>query len=380
MESTRLAVEHEIERRVADRYSEWFPGHERSGRPRLVELSSRHSCRIYLVRPPGDSAPGVLAKTRLEIPSRPGPQAPSRPTLAKGTLGPTEQAELEYTSLRTIYEAVGENHPRFGAVRPLDLLPEQNTVLMGYLTGAETMRGRLIGLSRLTPWTRAARDQDTGEVWARVGGWLRLFQQITPTTLLPVRQGRREDVADQFLAYQEFLAARVGASAIAGLGDRGAELAAAVFPDLLPTAAGHGDYAPRNMFVGSGGRLTVFDPLPRLAVPAQDDLCRFLVGMRLLGLQLHTHGVAYAAADLERRESAAIAGYYADRPVPAAELRCYQAMILLDKWSALVQPSGRGLRTRVRRTSTDLAARYLAGQVRRLLDLATAAADGSSLR
>ena len=152
---------------------------------------------------------------------------------------------------------------------------------------------------------------------------------------------------DQFRAYQEFLAAEVGASAFAGLGDRGAELAAAVLPDFIPTAAGHGDYAPRNMFLDNGGRLTVFDPLPRFAVPAQDDLCRFLVGVRLLGLQLHTHGVAYSAADLERRESAVIAGYYADRPVPAAELRCYQAMIMLDKWSALVQPAGRRLSTRV---------------------------------
>ncbi len=217
-------------------------------------------------------------------------------------------------------------------------------------------------------------------MWARVGGWLRLFQQITPATLLPVRQGRREDVVDQFRAYQDFLAAEVGASAFAGLGDRGAELAAAVLPELIPSAAGHGDYAPRNMFLGSGGRLTVFDPLPRCAVPAQDDLCRFLVGMRLLGLQLHTHGVAYSAADLERRERAVIAGYYVDRPVPAAELRCYQAMIMLDKWSALVQPGGRGWSTRVRRSSADLAARYLAGQVRRLLDLASAAADGSSDR
>jgi hypothetical protein len=295
-------------------------------------------------------------------------------------LKPDEQAELEYTSLRAIHEAVGENDPRFGAVRPLDLLPEQSTVLMGYVTGAETMREHLLGLSRLTPRTRAARGQDTGEVWTRVGGWLRLFQQVTPTTLLPIRHGRREDVVDQFRAYRDFLSTQMGESALAGLCDRGAELAAGVLPDFIPSAAGHGDYAPRNMFLDSGERLTVFDPLPRCAVPLQDDLCRFLVGMRLLGLQLHTHGLAYSAADLERREGAVIAGYYADRPVPAAELRCYQAMIMLDKWSALVQPAGRGLSARIRRSSTGLAVRYFASQVRLLLDVASAAADGSSQR
>jgi hypothetical protein len=249
---------------------------------------------------------------------------------------------------------------------------------MSYVTDAETIREHLIGLSRLTPLTRGARARDSATVWYRVGSWLQLFQQITPPDPLPRRQGRREDVVDQFRAYQEFLAPKVSASTFADLGDRGADLASSVLPDLLPSAAGHGDYAPRNMFLDSRARLTVFDPLPRSAVPAQEDLCRFLVGMRLLGLQIHTHGAAYAAATIERREREVIAGFYGDRQIPTAELRCYQALIMLDKWSALVQPGGEGWRARVRRASTDLASRYLSAQVRRLLDLASASTSDSS--
>ena len=59
------------------------------------------------------------------------------------------------------------------------------------------------------------------------------------------------------------------------------------------------------------GRIVVLDPLARWAVPAQEDLCRFLVGVQLNGLQVHTHGAGYREETLARwhgRSSSATTG------------------------------------------------------------------------
>ena len=37
-------------------------------------------------------------------------------------------------------------------------------------------------------------------------------------------------------------------------------------------AVGHGDYAPRNLFVDRSGRVTVIDPMPRWVVPRVEDI------------------------------------------------------------------------------------------------------------
>jgi hypothetical protein len=175
-----------------------------------------------------------------------------------------------------------------------------------------------------------------------------------------------------FEAYAQFLTDRLGPRSVRELAARGAELATLTLPDSLPTAVGHGDYAPRNVFRLPDGRVTVFDPLARWAVPTYEDLCRFLVNVRLMGLQLHTHGAAYSADWVESLERDVLRGYRAeggDAPEPA--LRCYELLILLDKWSALVDLSG-GVRGRLRRGSLSAASGYLRGQAGRLLELADA--------
>ena len=100
---------------------------------------------------------------------------------------------------------------------------------------------------------------------------------------LPVRQGRREDVIAMFHAYDEFLGRRLGPRRVGDLARRAAELAASALPEETPLAVGHGDYAPRNVFVGQDGSLMVFDPMPRWAQPRLEDVCRFLVGLRSAG-------------------------------------------------------------------------------------------------
>jgi hypothetical protein len=118
--------------------------------------------------------------------------------------------------------------------------------------------------------------------------------------------------------------------------------------------------------------VTVFDPLARWAVPTYEDLGRFLVNVRLMGLQVHTYGAGHSAAWVESLERDVVAGYRQEGgDAPEAALRCYELLLLLDKWSALVGGVG-GVRGGLRRSSMRLTAGYIRGQATRLLELAGA--------
>jgi hypothetical protein len=100
-------------------------------------------------------------------------------------------------------------------------------------------------------------------------------------------------------------------------------------------------------------------------------VCRFLVGLRLCGLQVHSHGSAYAPRELQRREELFLGGYFGTDPVPLAAVRTYQLLITLDKWSALLDAadSGTGWRTRAGRVLMAPANVYIAREARRLVTL-----------
>ena len=373
-------IEQLIEQRVAERQLEWFPGREQSRQVWVRALGRRPKSSlfgVYLGDPGGP--PQILAKTRLAgaTASPQGRPRPSgRPRLRAEPATPQELAALEYEGLQSIVALFGTSHPTFGVVRPLDHLEAESTILMEYVD-AVTLRHRLIGESRLLPHHFATRRRmASSNVWRDAGGWLRAFQQATPTRPRPARQSTRQDIVDRLLAYGDFLTGRLGGRAVGDVSARAAELAAAVLPERLPLAVSHGDYAPRNMFVDDHDRITVFDPLPRWVVPRYEDLCRLLVGIRMLGLQLHSHGAAFHREALERHERDAIDGYLAGDEPLLPQIQCYELLILLDKWSALVESStaGRGWRRRLNETSLALSSRYVRDQAERILELSRVAA------
>jgi hypothetical protein len=332
---------------------------------RLRLISSRPRSRLYAVTIGAHaSAPHVLAKVRLDVAAVPRPSSGAgRPTLSASPLGAAELTTFEYDRLRSIAQFTADD-PRFGAVRPLDHLVEHRTILMDFVAD-DTLRQVLLRRTRLHRSHR--RDSEDSRTWQRVGAWLDLFQRSVPADGLPARQQERRDIVDQFRSYGDYLADRTAEPGLVDLAARGAELAATALPERLPMAVGHGDYAPRNMFLATDGRLTVFDPLGRYEVPAYDDLCRFLVGVRLLGLQLHTRGAAYAAQWVERLEREVLLGYGVTAPAP---LRCYELLLLLDKWSAIVSEDPRGPRAGLRMALTRRASGFVRAQAERLIELA----------
>jgi hypothetical protein len=311
---------------------------------------------------------------RRDWPAGPGARpAGGRPRLTSDFLPAAEQTDLEYRGLTAIAAMIDGSDPEFAVVRPLAHLVDHNTILMDFVR-ARTLRDVMVRGSRVSPqrWLPGG-GRCPSDVWRRAGAWLRLFQQHMPAEGLPGRQQHRDEVTALFSALGEYLERRLGPGAAGDVARLGAKLAAEVLPRELPLAVGHSDYAARNVFLQDDGRLAVFDPLPRWQVPRFEDLCRFLVGLRLQGLPLHTHGLADGARELDRREREMIEGYGDGEQLPMAQLRCYQLLITLDKWSTLVEAmSGNHSNPvhRIRDTSLKLASGYVRAEARRVLRLA----------
>jgi hypothetical protein len=367
------AVQAVVER-VRAEASHWFPGIPPNPDVHLRPLGARRRSRLYAVSL-GDAAapPLMIAKVRNENTAvAGGPGRPRRPILAAAAVGEAELTECEFAALRQL-EAVfaGQDDPRFGAVRALAHLPAHHTILMGLAPGVP-LRDLLTRWSRLRPGRR--REEPAPDaVFRAVGAWLRRFHDATPTTGHPVRQGTGEEVVAHFQALEEFLGRRLGRR-FGRLAGAGSDLARQLLPSgVLPLAVGHGDFAPRNVMCDRAGRIVVLDPLARWAVPEQEDLCRFLVGVQLNGLQVHTRGAAHAADTLARWQDEVLKGYYG-QGAPLGAVRCYQLLVTLDKWSALVEPALHdGVKATLRTISQDAASGYVRAQAERLVALARSA-------
>lgn len=365
-------IERAIEERVCARAQAWFPELGAAPQAALSLLSARPRCSLYVVHLVGDdSTRRVLAKVRRGEPDHGrAPTRPPRPRLRTVSAGVGELTELEYEGLARIHGWVEAGHSSFRAVRPLDHLPAESVVIMDYVT-APTLRQAFIDESRLAVVRRSPRRGAPPSAWRNAGAWLRGFHDLSDGRARPARQSRRPEVVERFHAYGDFLTERLGPHPVGDLAGVGARLASELLPERLTLCVGHGDYVPRNMFVDTTGRVTVFDPMPRWRVPVLEDVCRFVVGMRLSGLQVNSHGAAYGRRGLDRREDMFLSGYFGADQVPYAQVRCYQLLILLDKWSALVDSAvGRsGRLARARAALMRPANAYASREARRLVAL-----------
>jgi hypothetical protein len=344
--------------RIAPHTHEWFPDVPHSGLEVRV-LADRPRCVLLTVHLDGAEPPTALAKVRRD--SAGGYRASARPRLRQEAATAEQQTLLEWSGLVAIERACGEI-TGLGVIRPLLLMPDETGLVMSFVD-APTLRDVVLDLSRLRRGSGSLDRAITGS--RRAGLWLRTYQERSGGSDRPVRQGTREEVVERLRAYGGFL----GSDVWRRVAEAGTELVTGVLPAELPLAVGHGDFAPRNMLL-SDGRLTVIDPLPRWRVPVYDDLCRFLVGIRLIGERVHTHGLAFSSDALDALEEAAVAAYLgpdADR----TPLRAYQLLILMDKWTAMLDNPRRDIRGRLARRSAALADHRVRAEAERLLDLAS---------
>jgi hypothetical protein len=153
------------------------------------------------------------------------------------------------------------------------------------------------------------------------------------------------------------------------LRDAGHEVAASALPSEPARGTAHGDFVPNNMFLGAGGRITGFDPLPSRDVPLHLDLATLLVNTRVLPPQAVSQGMALPTAALDRYEAAVLQGYFGTDAVPHTEVAAFQLLVLLEKWAATVSKRLQGGRVRpqLHQVRVRLVSHHFHREARRLL-------------
>lgn len=345
------------------RAAEWYP--DLAGRLVVdtAVLASRPRCTLVDVRlTAGSARHRVVVKIRSDRQVGVG----DRPSLVPDRVPAAEQAAAEFAGLRHVESALDRDDPRHEAVRALDLVPGTATVVLEHVEHP-TLRSALLRTARFRPtgWVGGPGRGDV-TAWSNAGSWLSRWHEWSgPEGALPRLAGRDELVV-RLQSYGDHLARFPGGADARQVSRAAVAVAEAELPGDFLLAASHGDFAPRNVFVAATGRVAVFDPMPRWQAPPMEDVCRFLVGLRLVGLQLHTHGLALAQDRLDRIEAAFLAGYGA--ALPPGQLAVFRSLVLLDKWAALVgrgaAPGPRGV---AGRAATVWAGRYLAREARRVL-------------
>ena len=342
---------------AAERAVRWFP--ELAGARHEVDvrlLATRPRCTLYDVRLTGPAAARrVVVKYRTDLPSSP---ATDRPTLVPGRVPPMQQAALEYAGLRHVEAGLDPTDRRFGAVRALDLLGDCPVLVLEHVN-APTLRQVLLSRSRLGVGDRRLRRTDSA-AHRNAGAWLAHFHRTAGPLATDERVGGRDELLEHVAAFGDYLV-DAGTTGVKDIVRRSAATVAALLPARLPLMVSHGDFAPRNVFVDPDGRVSVFDPMPRWRAPLLEDVCRYLVGVRLLGLQVHSHGTAFSSGALDQVEDDFLAGYFGGA-VPTEQVTAFRLVVLLDKWSALMSA---GPRSGPRAIAAGARQRWVTGYVRR---------------
>ncbi len=364
-----------VSERVRDECADWFPELDR----RQIELTAsalikRPRCLFYrLTLSDGRLSRAVAVKVRHDDPMlrRTDPWAAERPVLTPTrSIPPAEEGWREFEALQAIAARFeGVDAERFGVLRPRAWLPEHAATVLDWVW-EPTLR---VVLGRQSRWRLSGGPDQTA--WVNAGAWLRRFHDASSCTLpatLAERMAYRPEVLTNLDRYAEFLA-RVGEQdpSVRALSQAASGRLAADLPERLDLAVGHGDFTAQNVFTAPTGRVTVFDPMPLWRVPTFEDVGRFTSGLRLLPEQALSQGLVLPRERLDRCEHSFLRGYFGPGVVPEGTVHGFQALLLLDRWAALItkQTRSAGVRRKVRDLRVRAAARYFRGEARRLIAL-----------
>lgn len=260
----------------------------------------------------------------------------ARPYLSSA-IDPGELPMLQFRGLALTHErlaALGD--PRFGSIRPLDCLPERRAIVMEYV-GEPTIREVMRTGIRMSIG-RPVRDLTPA--FRNAGSWLRVYHDLEYARTRPPRRATISDLTQAIADYTRYLASATGdAPFFRRVSDHVERRAAEVSLPTLPLGLSHGDFLARNVFVGPDDRVTAFDALPRWRVPIYEDLARFLMGIRSVGPQVMSLGIAYDRLRLDQYEASVLEGYFPGGTSPVRTIQVFEMLILLDKWAALLARS-----------------------------------------
>ena len=157
--------------------------------------------------------------------------------------------EREFRATHRLHQAL-HDRPGLTAVRPVAVFPDRLALV------TEEIHGRTLdGLLRRALWGREPIER-TAALAARVGAWVRTYQQVTEAEGELSLDERREYLDVRLHRMRGHAIDDAERMAALRLFDR---LAAAVPPGALGLVAIHADLSPTNILVGDDDAVTVLD-------------------------------------------------------------------------------------------------------------------------
>lgn len=247
---------------------------------------------------------------------------------------PRDTHRLGYIALRSISEYFSSlDEKQLGTVRVLDYLPEYHAIFTE-ASRDPNLRKLFLKTSRL----HASSNYRELELPLRnVGKWLRLYHEMSKEDNVQIRHAHRHDYIESVVTLTDFLGNTLKAETFFQTIASTLETSALeILPESLPLGLGHGDFAMRNILVGSNARITVIDTFAKWRTPIYEDIGYFLNALKLSAAQVISQGLLFGSAQLYEYENAFLEGYFEEKLIPYPEIRLYEMLSLLDKWCSIV--------------------------------------------
>jgi aminoglycoside phosphotransferase (APT) family kinase protein len=337
-EGERMSGEQQvIEQHLRLNANRYNPAYDGNTDVSLVRRSQRACARLYWFKIASTAGSQiVIAKVpgaTADVPVT--PQSP-RPYLVEPPLVALKYTR-EHRALDLLQRNFGNgNAGRFGAVPLLDRVDDARAIIMGQVDG-QPMNQFWLQLTRLYPAKPSGVLRTAVE---NAGAWLRAYHALDLSGT-GTRQSQRAEIIELIHRYCDHLGPLLSRVAwFSQLAVRMTRAAQQVLPERLPLGLAHGDFAMRNILVTRGARVTVLDTTALWAAPVYEDLAKFYLALRVSRIQTYSHGLAFSEQRLRLIHSWLLDGYYGAAPVPHDQIRLYELLLLLDKWSfELAQPT-----------------------------------------
>jgi len=284
-----------------------------------------------------------------------------------------QKCQHEYLTLCAIARNVRDAaDPRFSAVRVLDLLPQHSVLLMERISACSLNRS-LLKASRLS--YRSATD--VRQACRHGGAWLSFFHRLPNLPQTQTRCQTRDDFIDSIDRFTDYLGRMEDDEFFSRIRKQIIPHAEVSLPDHLPLGLSHGDYAPRNVLVDQGCRVSIIDTLGRWRAPIFEDISRFLCALHVSQPQVWLQGWAYSRRVLDELERHFLQGYFAEHDIPYQQIRLFQCQALLDRWASFVNScrSSRGIRRWAKNGRRWWWRRYFSYHLRHTIEQLTAKSE-----
>jgi O-antigen/teichoic acid export membrane protein/aminoglycoside phosphotransferase (APT) family kinase protein len=264
--------------------------------------------------------------------------APDRPRLERKE-SPETIIDREGVTLRAIHEHLRElDDPRFQSIRVLDVFPRPGIVAMERLPHPSLHR--LIQGYAVRPWSQPSARLLAGS--ANAGAWLRAFHSMPHLGHTTQHHTTRTDFITTLHEMLAFIAdSGTDTAFLQRMSDEVISAAEGILPEILPCGLSHGDYAPRNVLVGTDGRVAVIDTPGSSSSTIYLDLGYFLANTWTLMPSVLTGGMLPSNKILEAVEHSFLQGYFRDDSSERDAVHLYRILALLARWATGIQAQRR---------------------------------------